>query len=147
MVLGLVVSEEWLVGCLRKFPGALLGVLVLAAGVELARAGEGLNGAGARDLWEQGEEEEGDECGVGMGKRVRELTEAQRGERWMVMMVTVAGLLAFKNDAVGFGAGMLWHAALKAPTWWEARMRGRGRGRGRGSVRLEEEGGALLSAQ
>jgi len=132
LLLGLVVSEAWLVGCLRRFPRGVLGIMVIAAGVELAKVGEGLNGAGARDIWE---EDVGN--GVTSGKRVRESTEAQRKDRWMVMMVTVAGMLAFKNDAVGFGAGLLWHLALKAPEWWEERIRG-----GR-SVRLEE-GRALL---
>jgi len=140
LVLGLVVGEAWLVACLRRFPRGVLGVMVCAAGVELAKVGEGLNGAGARDLWVQD-----GEGGVIREERVGELTETQRAERWMVMMVTVAGLLAFKNDAVGFGAGLAWHFALKVPGRWEEMKRGR-----RGAVRLEEEeeeeeqGSALL---
>jgi len=139
LVLGLVVSETWLVACLRRFPSGVLGVMVCAAGVELAKVGEGLNGAGARDLWVQDGED-----GVIVEERVsRELSERQRAERWMVMMVTVAGLLAFKNDAVGFGAGLAWHFALKVPGRWEEMKRAR-----RGAVRLEEEeeeqGSALL---
>ncbi|KAH7062547.1 hypothetical protein B0J12DRAFT_716351 [Macrophomina phaseolina] len=110
MILGLVGSER-LVRLLANFPKALLGVMVLAAGVELAKVGESLN-AGARDLWEEAEmEASGHQV---LGKRLREPSEAERRDRWAVMMVTVAGLLAFRNDAVGFVAGMLWHWGLRA---------------------------------
>lgn len=129
LALGLAINEQWLVTCLRKFPPGLLGVMVLAAGVELARAGQSLNGAGARDLWEEVEGSGSD------GKRVRELTETQKSDRWMVMMITVGGLLAFKNDAVGFTAGVLWHWALEVPKWWEMRRR-----RGRRLVQGEDSG-------
>jgi hypothetical protein len=55
----------------------------------------------------------------------------------MVMLVTAAGCLAFKNDAVGFLAGLCWHYGLLVPGWAEGRMR---------SVRLErtEEGTGLV---
>jgi hypothetical protein len=83
-------------------PKALLGVLVLAAGVELAAVGESIN-SNSRDLRLLDNDGEWD------GKSVMELGERERKERWMVMLVTVAALLAFRNDAVGFVAGMTWH--------------------------------------
>lgn len=111
LVIGLVINESWLVGLLGKFPKALLGVMVIAAGVELAKVGEGLN-VGARDLWERAEDE---------GMIQREPNEQERKDRWMVMMMTVAGLLAFKNDAVGFGVGLACHWSLTIPAWFERR--------------------------
>lgn len=133
MVLGLTFGEELII-LLRSFPKAFLGVMVLAAGFELARVGESLNW-GARDLWVQGEQRDlgvvGDTAGGGLGSEdiedederlpllskrksvQRELNEDERGERWMVMLMTVGTLLAFKNDAVGFAAGMLCHWAYK----------------------------------
>lgn len=127
LIMGLFVGDG-LVGVLAKFPKSLLGVMVVAAGVELAKVGESLN-VGARDLWEQvdrcqadGEE---DEVLEGMVKRPREPSERERRDRWSVMLVTVAGLLAFRNDAVGFIAGMLWHWRLKLPRYgWLQRRRG-----------------------
>ncbi|KAL0257960.1 hypothetical protein SLS55_007128 [Diplodia seriata] len=122
MILGLFGGES-LVRLLASFPKALLGVMVLAAGVELAKVGESLN-AGARDLWEEAEMEASGT--VILGKRLREPNETERKERWAVMMVTVAGLLAFRNDAVGFVAGLLWHwgqraqlPRLQRPAWWQ----------------------------
>ncbi|GME62649.1 putative sulfate transporter [Neofusicoccum parvum] len=141
MILGLVGGES-LVRLLASFPKALLGVMVLAAGVELAKVGESLN-AGARDLWEEAEMEASG--GPMLGKKLREPDEAERRDRWAVMMVTVAGLLAFRNDAVGFVAGMLWHWGLKVqlptlqrPNWWQ-RMRTR-----RERSAAGEEGESLL---
>lgn len=60
---------------------------------------------------------EGDNS-LGMGKPVKQekrqiLTEAGRNERWTVMLMTTGGILAFKNDAVGFMAGLLCHVAYR----------------------------------
>ncbi|KAF2205558.1 hypothetical protein GQ43DRAFT_407183 [Delitschia confertaspora ATCC 74209] len=96
-------KQDVLVGLLGGIPKSLLGVLVLAAGVELAKVGESVN-TDARDLRES--DLEG-------GKNVKELDERERKERWGVMLVTVAVLLAFKNDAVGFAAGLAWHWGLR----------------------------------
>ena len=133
LILGLVFNDEWLVSILREFPKAILGVLVCAAGVELASVGASLN-SGARDLWVRADSEAD-------GKRLREPNEAERRERWMVMTITTAGLLAFKNDAVGFLAGLACHASVKGPIWWqEWRIRGR-----RLHEESREEGESLLS--
>ena len=107
LILGLFVGDA-LVDLLRQFPKSLLGIMVIAAGVELAKVGESLN-VGARDLWE--------ESAVGQGKTSRQLSEEERRERWSVMLVTVAGLLAFRNDAIGFLAGMFWNWGLHAPEY------------------------------
>ncbi|KAF2091904.1 hypothetical protein K490DRAFT_53073 [Saccharata proteae CBS 121410] len=121
MALG-IFGGQGLVALLGRFPKSLLGVMVLAAGVELAKVGESLN-AGARDLWEDAEMEQNDT----LGKRMREPDEQERKDRWAVMLVTVAGLLAFRNDAVGFVVGMLWHWGLQVryeslPPWMDGRV-------------------------
>jgi len=109
---------EHIVALLAGIPKSLLGVLVLAAGVELAKAGESVN-TDARDLREHDGELPWD------GKRVKELDERERKERYMVMVVTVAAILAFKNDAVGFITGLVWHwgfqGARKLEAWREER--------------------------
>lgn len=113
LTLGLFVGDS-IVNILHHFPKSLLAIMVIAAGVELAKVGESLN-VGARDLWEESSTE---------GRVAKNLTEQERKERWSVMLVTVAGLLAFKNDAVGFLAGLFWHWGLQAPEYWSS-MRGR----------------------
>lgn len=110
LVLGLAFNDAWLVKLLEKFPKAFLGIMVCAAGVELASVGASLN-SGAKDLWERADDEMD-------SQRLREPSEAERKERWMVMTITIAGLLAFKNDAVGFLAGLACHASIKGPLWW-----------------------------
>ncbi|KAK3045168.1 hypothetical protein LTS18_014413 [Coniosporium uncinatum] len=111
--LGLFVGEG-LLGLLRVFPKSLLGVMVVAAGIELAKVGESLN-SGARDLWEDAEV---DAEGHSTARKPRELSDHEKRERWSTMLVTIAGILAFRNDAVGFIAGMLWHWGLTAPEKW-----------------------------
>lgn len=91
-----------IVSVLEGIPKSLLGVLVIAAGVELAKVGESVN-TDARDLRVLDRDQSWD------GKRVKELDERERRERWMVMLVTVVALLTFKNDAVGFITGLTWH--------------------------------------
>jgi hypothetical protein len=108
-VLGLIAfwKSSVIVGVLSQIPKSLLGVLVLAAGIELAKVGESVN-TDARDLRVL------DRDLIWDGKRVKELDERERKERWMVMLITVAALLTFKNDAVGFVAGLAWHWGFKA---------------------------------
>jgi predicted benzoate:H+ symporter BenE len=119
--LGLVFGES-LVGLLRQYPKSLLGVMVLAAGLELAKVGESLN-HGARDLYEEPdvrvssaarEEQHRDPM------KQRALSDEERAQRWAVMLMTVGGLLAFKNDAVGFAAGMLCHWAYQSSHIWKS---------------------------
>lgn len=103
--LGIFLGET-LLDLLAAFPSSILGIMVLAAGLELAKVGQSLN-HGASDLWE---------TSVGQ-KRHRSITDGEREERWTVMMTTTAGILAFKNDAVGFAAGLLCHAAYRLADW------------------------------
>lgn len=112
LLLGLFLGTT-LLDLLAAFPRALLGVMVIAAGLELARVGQSLN-HGASDLWEDSVSHS-QASGEGDGERVveriikrhRDVSDEERAERWTVMLVTAAGILAFKNDAVGFCAGML----------------------------------------
>ncbi|KAH7025999.1 uncharacterized protein B0I36DRAFT_152531 [Microdochium trichocladiopsis] len=101
LVLGLFLGET-LLDLLHAFPASLLGIMVIAAGLELAKVGQSLN-HGAPDLWESSAGQ----------KKHRDITDGQREERWTVMMTTTAGILAFKNDAIGFAAGLLCHAAYR----------------------------------
>lgn len=128
-----------IVTILANIPKSLLGVLVLAAGVELAKVGESIN-TDARDLRVLDGDFSWD------GKRVKELDERQRKERWMIMLVTVAALLTFKNDAVGFIAGLLWHWGFKGVRELEAwRDRRAGRPFWRRSEHSRGESTGLLS--
>lgn len=107
LLLGLFLGAT-LLDLLGAYPRSVLGVMVLAAGLELARAGQSLN-HGAPDLWGEGALP----AGGGAGGRCREVPDEERQERWGVMLVTAAGILAFRNDAVGFVAGMLTHWAYR----------------------------------
>ncbi|KAI1081095.1 hypothetical protein F5B20DRAFT_579474 [Whalleya microplaca] len=114
MVLGIVFGET-LLDLLTAFPKTLLGIMVVAAGLELAKVGQSLN-HGASDLWESSVEHH---------KRHRDVSDEERAERWTVMLMTTAGILAFKNDGIGFVAGMLCHWAYKFVDWVERKRSGR----------------------
>ncbi len=116
LVLGLVFGET-LLDLLMRFPQGILGIMVIAAGLELAMVGQSLN-HGAPDLWEVTVGEPG---GGGSIKRQKQLSEDERRERWTVMLMTAAGILGFRNDAVGFMAGMLCHYAYRLSAWIAAR--------------------------
>ncbi|KAF6218393.1 hypothetical protein HO133_005740 [Letharia lupina] len=116
LLLGLFASKVAL-AIFNGFPNVLLCVLVIAAGLELVGVGESLNTARSRDLSNLGED----------GGKGGELTEEERKRRWAVMFMTVAGILAFKNDAVGFLAGVLCHWSFKAQDRLEERRGGEGR--------------------
>lgn len=134
-VLGLLslFSPAPIVSILSGIPKSLLGILILAAGIELAKVGESLN-TDATDLRVLDEDRMWD------GKEVRDVDDRERRERWMVMLVTVAALLAFKNDAVGFVAGLTWHWGIKAGKGvqsWRVAREGRVFGRRERHVDIE----------
>ncbi|BDD60085.1 hypothetical protein MPDQ_005396 [Monascus purpureus] len=107
LVIGVFFGES-LVGLLKRFPSALLGVMVIASGLELVSVGESLNTAGARDLGRA------EQAFTGLGS-MPAISESERKRRWTVMMVTVGLLVGFKNDAIGFVAGMLCHWIYSMP--------------------------------
>ena len=115
------------------FPRNLLSIMVIASGLELANVGESLNTAGARDL--KGPDQ-GDRTGEiaaqqrGL-KRADELTEPEMKRRWAVMLITIGAILAFRNDAVGFLAGMFCHWSFMLQDYLDAR-----RTRREGHIRL-----------
>ncbi len=121
MALGLLLGERPLLRLLRAFPRALLGVMVVAAGLELARVGQSLN-HGASDLWESAV---GGHDSGGGAKRHKDVSDDERARRWTVMLTTTAGILAFKNDAVGFVAGLMCHWAYAIAGAMERRADGR----------------------
>jgi hypothetical protein len=125
-LLGLFVGNG-IVPLMQRLPKSLLGIMVLAAGVELAKVGQTVNEG--RDLWDQADEDNTD--GQLSGKHRSSAEEGNRN-RWTVMLITVAGCLAFKNDAVGFIAGLVWHWGLKSPEWY-GRLR-------HGSIRIRQDG-------
>ena len=129
LLLGLS-GGDTLIHLIKQFPLSLLGIMVFAAGLELAKVGESLNTVGARDLWEAADNEsDGDS-----EKHFKEPTQDERSQRWAVMLVAIGGLLAFRNDGLGFIAGMLCHWSHSIPVWWEKRKEDR-----EGRIRLGQE--------
>jgi len=82
--------------------------MVLAAGIELAKVAEGMN----KDAIDLRDGEEG---------HFKILGEEERNKRFTVMLVTVAGIIAFRNDAVGFCVGLAWHICVNAENIWNDR--------------------------
>jgi xanthine/uracil permease len=111
LVIGLFFGNT-LVDLLQAFPTAFLGVMVIAAGLELASVGESLNTEGAWDLGGEDTRHNGLPTVV---PRSITLDDPERKRRWTVMIVTVGLLVAFKNDGIGFVAGMLCHWCYELP--------------------------------
>lgn len=99
----------------------LNGLQVFAAGIELISVGENLN-VSAKDLLTPGSAAE---AGISPSSAVfsswRGLTEREKKERFQVMMVTAAVMVACKNAFVGFLAGYLVWAMIKFQDRMEAR--------------------------
>ncbi|KAK5164872.1 uncharacterized protein LTR77_009536 [Saxophila tyrrhenica] len=138
LVLGLFVGDG-IVPLLQRFPKSLLGIMVFAAGVELAKVGQTVNDG--RGVWELAEEDNEDRR---VGGKTRKSRDDEIKDRYMVMLITAAGCLAFKNDAVGFFAGLLWHWGLKAPELYERLKNGRGSIKLRHDTHRAEQGEGLL---
>ncbi|KAL8950511.1 MAG: hypothetical protein Q9222_003450 [Ikaeria aurantiellina] len=119
----------------QGIPNAVLGIMIIAAGLEIASVGESLNTAQARDL---SQKEDGVITISSVGASADEvlgekLNHEQRKRRWMTMFITVGGIVAFKNDAVGFLAGMLCQWSYQLHNRYTVR-----RGQQEGSIRLNE---------
>jgi hypothetical protein len=109
LVIGLFLGDT-LVGLLQSFPVAFLAVMVIGAGLELASVGESLNTARAWDL--------GEHAGESHLPRIHSessLSQAERKQRWTVMLITAGLITAFKSAALGFFAGMLCHWSYGLP--------------------------------
>ncbi|KAF3933154.1 hypothetical protein ABW19_dt0206061 [Dactylella cylindrospora] len=97
---------------LVSFPKSFLVILVFAAGIELAKVGEDLNST-ARDLWEVQVENRAvihPTLGLRLHRErlVRvEITDREKKERFVIMLATLGGVLAARNDAVGLLAGTI----------------------------------------
>ncbi|KAF3929457.1 hypothetical protein AA313_de0207875 [Arthrobotrys entomopaga] len=97
---------------LVTFPKSFLVVLVFAAGIELAKVGEDLNST-ARDLWEIQVENRAmihPTLGLRLHRErlVRvDITDREKKERFVIMLATVGGVVAARNDAVGLLAGTI----------------------------------------
>ena len=120
----------------NHFPNHLLGLMVVASGLELVNVGESLNTAGALDLRKAAQSDgivgglasqEGD-------KQMIAISDEEKHRRWLVMAITVGGVLAFHNDAVGFLAGMLSHWSFMLQDAWRRRRSDR-----EGQIRLDGE--------
>lgn len=137
LLLGLF-AGKFTLNIFSKFPNSLLSIMVIAAGLELVNVGESLNTSGARDLRELDSPNEHDDSGEGSDSgENKDLPETQRKRRWAVMLITVGGILAFKNDAVGFLAGLLCHWSFALQDRWDARNSQRG---GDARLRNDEDG-------
>lgn len=115
------------------FPKNLLGIMVVAAGLELVGVGESINTAGALDLrhnnYSEGAADPPNE--TQSDKTLRGLSEDERKRRWTIMAITVGGIMAFHNDAIGFLAGMLCHWSFQLQDQVRARY-----SREEGQIRL-----------
>ena len=80
LLLGIIFGSS-LVGLLQVFPNSILGVMLFISGVELASAARAINN-GVDD-------------------------EAKQKENWTVMLVTMAVVVAYSNDGIGFLAGLV----------------------------------------
>merc|ERR1711939_601460 len=104
LMVGIMFGES-LTDLLHRFPLALLSIMIIAAGLELASVGESLNTPRARDLSKEGTN----------APHTTSITDEESKQRWTVMLVTAGLLVAFKNDAIGFLAGMCCHWSYRLP--------------------------------
>ncbi|KAL8921071.1 MAG: hypothetical protein Q9172_004225 [Xanthocarpia lactea] len=127
----------------QEFPNAILGIMIFAAALEIANVGETLNTIGARDLTEgkDGIITALPRANQTDGEPGEELTSEMRTRRWTITFVTAGGILTFKNDAVGFIAGMLCHCSYQLHDRTVAR-----RSQREGTIRLGDEGGRAPQA-
>ena len=120
----------------NAFPKNLLGVMVVAAGLELVGVGVSLNTTGALDLRHQNPNDGINDSPNGSSgdKGAQPLSEDERKRRWTIMAITIGGMLAFHNDAIGFLAGMLCHWSFQLQDHFGARRAER-----EGQIRLNDD--------
>ncbi|KAL8750869.1 MAG: hypothetical protein Q9199_006799 [Rusavskia elegans] len=119
----------------QDFPNAILGIMVFAAALEIANVGVTLNTTGARDLMEGKDGIATALIRPGQpGEQGEELTQEMGTRRWTVMFITAGGILTFKNDAIGFIAGMLCHCSYQLHDRYVA-----GKSQREGAIRLGDE--------
>ena len=123
-------AKDYVYEIFLRFPKSILGLLLFVAGLELARVGENVNTGDAPDIAERkGCLTHGDG-----GNMFTQLTHEERQRRWAVMILTVGGMLGFRNAAKGFLTGMLCHWGFQLQDWWEARRSHRSE-----QIRLDDE--------
>ena len=127
LIVGLIFGES-LSDLLAMFPKSMLAVMVIGAGLELASVGESLNTSRARDI------NKNESLIVGERGGAAQFKEAESKRRWTVFLITVALLVAFKNDAIGFLAGLFCHWMYQLTDRWIG-------GRSNGRIRLESSNG------
>ena len=103
----------------KAFPKPLLAVLVFAAGLELVKVGQSLNTSAARDLRENIRKYNVNS--TDQAEESEPVNEEEKARRYLVMFATVGGILAYKNDLVGFLLGMASHWTLKSVAWVQQR--------------------------
>ena len=123
LFLGLFFGDfSWFVS--KAFPKSLLAIMVFAAGLELVMVGQTLNTA-ARDL--QADHTKFHQALDDHGTSTPALTEDEKSRRYVVMFATVGGILAYKNDLVGFVLGMASHWTFIFIDWVQQRLTEHGR--------------------
>ncbi|KAL8865950.1 MAG: hypothetical protein Q9174_006591 [Haloplaca sp. 1 TL-2023] len=120
----------------RSIPNAILGIMVIAAGLELANVGETLNSMEARDhpKAENGDANTAQDQRSSSPHAGTKVIPDWRRRRWTTMLITIGGILTFKNTVAGFIAGMLCH--------WSYQLHDRHaswRSQREGTIRLGEE--------
>ncbi|KAI5853149.1 hypothetical protein DFP73DRAFT_489784 [Morchella snyderi] len=115
IALGLTFGNS-LTELLQKFPKCILGVMVFAAGMELLSVAENLN-ISARDLITHAPSASITPSSTTAPSSTisswRGLTERDKKERFLVMTVTAAAMIALQNALVGFAAGFLVWALIR----------------------------------
>jgi hypothetical protein len=103
LILGLFLGDT-LISLLKRFPNSFLGIMALASGIELSLAAETLN-SNASDI---------------SGRPM--LSQEEKRDRWVTMLVTAGIMLGYRNVLYGALAGVLCTAGLKVGNemeeWW-----------------------------
>ncbi|RPA75034.1 putative sulfate transporter [Ascobolus immersus RN42] len=103
LILGLFLGDT-LISLLNRFPHSFLGIMALASGIELSLAAETLNST-ASDI-------------LGRAR----LSQEEKRDRWVTMLVTAGIMLGYRNVLYGAFAGIVCTYGLKIGNkmdeWW-----------------------------